>query len=100
MGAGAALPAYVRGTGVDGVSCDAAVPLDFISLELAGRVVVQGNLAPLLLVAGGAEMERQAEKILSALAGKPFIFNLGHGILPQTPPKNVARLVRLVREGK
>jgi uroporphyrinogen decarboxylase len=63
-------------------------------------VVVQGNLDPLLLVAGGLEMERQAEKILAALADKPFIFNLGHGVLPHTPPQNVARLVKLIREGK
>jgi uroporphyrinogen decarboxylase len=100
MGAGASLPGYVARTEVDGVSCDAAVPLDFIETELAGKVVVQGNLDPLLLVAGGLEMEHQAEEILAALANKPFIFNLGHGILPQTSPANVARLVKLVRGGK
>ena len=100
LGAGANLPAYVAETGVDGVSCDTTVPLDFIARELSGKVVVQGNLDPLLLVAGGLEMERQAVKILAALANDPFIFNLGHGILPQTPPQNVARLVTLVREGK
>jgi uroporphyrinogen decarboxylase len=100
LGAGASIPAYVAQSGVDGVSCDATVPLDFISRELSGRVVVQGNLDPPLLVAGGPEMERQAEKILAALASKPFIFNLGHGVLPQTPPQNVMRLVKLIREGK
>ncbi len=100
MGAGAGIPAYVAQCGVDGVSCDATVPLDFISRELSGRVVVQGNLDPLLLLAGGLEMARQAEKILAALSSKPFIFNLGHGVLPQTPPENVARLVKLIREGK
>lgn len=100
LGAGAQLPAYVAGTGVDGVSCDAEVPLDFLSRELSGRVVVQGNLDPLLLAEGGMEMERQTEKILSALADSPFIFNLGHGILPRTPPQNVTRLVRLVRGEK
>jgi uroporphyrinogen decarboxylase len=100
LGAGGSIPGYVAQSGVDGVSCDTKVPLDFISRELSGRVVVQGNLDPLLLVAGGPEMERQAEKILTALAGKPFIFNLGHGVLPQTPPQNVERLVQLIREGK
>jgi uroporphyrinogen decarboxylase len=98
--AGEHLAAYVAGTGVDGVGCDAAVRLDVMAHELAKRAVVQGNLDPALLVAGGLEMERQVEKILSALASKRFIFNLGHGILPQTPPRNVMRLVRLVREGK
>jgi uroporphyrinogen decarboxylase len=100
LGAGENIPAYVAQSGVDGVSCDTAVPLDFISRELSGKVVVQGNLDPLLLVAGGVEMERQAVKILAALASKPFIFNLGHGVLPQTPPHHVARLVKLIREGK
>ena len=100
LGAGASLAAYAAETGVEGVSCDATVPLDFIARELSGNVVVQGNLDPLLLVAGGLEMQRQAERILAALANDPFIFNLGHGILPQTPPQNVAQLVKLIREGK
>jgi uroporphyrinogen decarboxylase len=100
LGAGAGIPAYVAQCGVDGVSCDATVPLDFISRELSGRVVVQGNLDPQLLLAGGLEMERQAEKILAALSSKPFIFNLGHGVLPQTPPEHVARLVELIRKGR
>jgi uroporphyrinogen decarboxylase len=52
----------------------------------------------LLLVAGGDAMERRVAEILTALSGKPFIFNLGHGIVPQTPPENVARLVELVRK--
>jgi uroporphyrinogen decarboxylase len=100
MGAGASLPDYVARTKVDGVSCDATVSLDFIRGELSGKVVVQGNLDPLLLVAGGLEMQHQTKKILAALANRPFIFNLGHGILPQTSPANVARLVKLVRGGK
>ena len=60
-------------------------------------IVVQGNLDPLLLVAGGEALERRAEQILEMMSGKPFIFNLGHGIVPQTPPENVARLVEIVR---
>ena len=60
-------------------------------------VAVQGNLDPLLLVAGGEAMERRVREILEAMRGLPFIFNLGHGIVPQTPPENVARLVELVR---
>jgi uroporphyrinogen decarboxylase len=100
LGAGAAIPAYVANCGVDGVSCDATVPLDFISRELSGRVVVQGNLDPQLLLAGGPDMERQTARILAALSSKPFIFNLGHGVLPQTPPAHVARLVKIIREGQ
>ncbi len=99
MGTGRGLSRYVEETGVDGVSCDTATPLDLMQ-ELAGRVVVQGNLDPRLLAAGGQKMTRQALKILKALEGRPFIFNLGHGVLPQTPPAHVARLVKLVRERK
>jgi len=99
-GVGAQVTAYAAQTGVDGVGCDATMPLEFIARELSGKTVVQGNLDPALLAAGGVEMERQVAKILAALADRPFIFNLGHGILPQTPPENVAQLVKLVREGK
>lgn len=91
---------YVRETGVDAVSCDTSLPVSFIRDELQPRVTVQGNLDPLALVAGGAVMEEAVEGILEALSGGPFIFNLGHGIVPQTPPENVARLVELVRGGK
>jgi uroporphyrinogen decarboxylase len=100
MGTGRKLGRYVTATGVDGISCDTATPLAFMVGELAGRVVVQGNLDPLLLASGGQMMERQALKILEALDDRPFIFNLGHGVLPQTPPEHVARLVKLVRERK
>jgi uroporphyrinogen decarboxylase len=85
---------------VDGVSCDAATSVDVMARELAAKVVVQGNLDPLLLVSGGPEMELQAARILASLRGRRFIFNLGHGVLPQTPPEHVMRLVKLVRESK
>jgi uroporphyrinogen decarboxylase len=68
-----------------------------VELARSTRAVVQGNLDPLALVAGGERMERQVRDLLSSLAGVPFIFNLGHGIVPETPPENVARLVELVR---
>jgi uroporphyrinogen decarboxylase len=63
------------------------------------NVVVQGNLDPLALVAGGPEMELQINTLLGALRGVPHVFNLGHGIVPETPPQHVARLVELVRSG-
>jgi uroporphyrinogen decarboxylase len=72
-------------------------PEDMADLARAQGVVVQGNLDPLLLVAGGPEMERQVGTILDGLKGVPHVFNLGHGIVPETPPENVARLVELVR---
>ena len=72
-------------------------PLDFIARKLQPHVTVQGNLDPLLLVQGGDALERRVDEIKGALGAGPFIFNLGHGIVPQTPPEHVARLVELVR---
>jgi uroporphyrinogen decarboxylase len=60
---------------------------------------VQGNLDPMLLLAGGAELDRRVAAILEALSAGPFIFNLGHGILPDTPIDHVTRLVSLVKAG-
>jgi uroporphyrinogen decarboxylase len=98
-GAGMSAFDFVRQTGVDGVSCDTSMPLSFIKAQLSGKTVVQGNLDPLLLVAGGPALERRVKETLEALAMNPFIFNLGHGIVPETPPAHVAELVRLVRKG-
>ncbi len=66
--------------------------------QLAPNVVVQGGLDPAALVAGGQALETKTRQLLSAARGRPYIFNLGHGIVPQTPPGNVARLVEIVRE--
>jgi uroporphyrinogen decarboxylase len=99
-GAGVQALAYVAGTGVEAIGCDTAMPLAFMAGELADRAVLQGNLDPLLLVAGGEAMEHRVAQILAALRGKRFIFNLGHGIVPQTPPEHVADLVGLVRGAK
>jgi uroporphyrinogen decarboxylase len=97
-GAGANAERYVRETGVEGLGCDTATPLRTMrGLADATGVAVQGNLDPLLLAAGGAHLETRVREIVAALAGAPFIFNLGHGIVPHTPPEHVARLVDLVR---
>jgi uroporphyrinogen decarboxylase len=99
-GIGGSVGRYAAETGVDGVGCDTATPLEVMSRGVADNVVVQGNLDPLLLAAGGQGMKRQVLKIVKALEHRPFIFNLGHGVLPRTPPEHVARLVKLVRERK
>lgn len=97
-GAGAAIVWYVAETGVDGVSFDTASP-PFLMSETFEEddVVVQGNLDPLLLVAGGTRLDERVDEILDLMQGKRFIFNLGHGIVPQTPPEHVAQLVERVR---
>ena len=89
---------FVKETGVDAVSCDTAMPLSVMA-ELQARTgkAVQGNLDPLLLVAGGEALDRRIDETLAALGERPFIFNLGHGIVPQTPPQHVAQLVERVR---
>ena len=96
-GAGLLAEAFAIETGVDAIGCDTAMPLDFMRETLGRRAAVQGNLDPLLLVAGGALLESRIRHMLAALEGVPHIFNLGHGILPSTPIEHVARLVEIVR---
>jgi uroporphyrinogen decarboxylase len=95
-GAGMLYADYARETGVDAVGLDTSVPMA-LGEALQERVAVQGNLDPRLLVVGGMAMRREAEAILRALGGGPFVFNLGHGILPETPPEHVAALLAIVR---
>lgn len=97
-GAGAAVVWYAAETGVEGVGFDTATPPFLMSETFDGDdVVVQGNLDPLLLVAGGSRLDARVDEILDLMRGKRFIFNLGHGIVPQTPPEHVAQLVERVR---
>jgi uroporphyrinogen decarboxylase len=88
---------YARATGVDAISLDTAAPLDWAVEMLASRVVLQGNLDPVALVAGGRALVEGVDRILTAMQDIPFIFNLGHGILPETPVEHVEELIRLVR---
>jgi uroporphyrinogen decarboxylase len=96
-GAGGKLPAYARETGVDAIGLDETVDPAWADSALPAGMPVQGNLDPLALIAGGEALERGVERILSSLAGRPHIFNLGHGILPDTPIEHVETLLRLVR---
>jgi uroporphyrinogen decarboxylase len=97
-GAQGLLAKYVSATGVDGVSCDTACPLATMQAIAKTGTLVQGNLDPLLLATGGEALDRRTDEIIEAMAGLPFVFNLGHGIVPDTPPENVARLVTQVRK--
>lgn len=99
-GAGPLYTDFAQETGVDALACDTALPLGYIRDVLQPKVTVQGNLDPLALVAGGAALEDAVARIVEALSAGPFVFNLGHGILPQTPPEHVARLVELLRESR
>ncbi|MDO8290777.1 MAG: uroporphyrinogen decarboxylase [Parvibaculum sp.] len=96
-GAGPLVLDYIKETGIQGVSLDTGMSLTWAADEVQKLACVQGNLDPLLLVAGGGEMRNAINNILKTLEKRPFIFNLGHGIVPQTPPEHVAELVKLVR---
>jgi uroporphyrinogen decarboxylase len=95
-GIGALYPAYVRETGVDAVSLDSTVPVGWAAEAVQSLCPVQGNLDPYMLVAGGAVLRHEAERILSVLGQGPFVFNLGHGVVPETPPEHVAELARII----
>ena len=86
-------------TGVDCIAVDTGSDIAAVAAMLPAHVAVQGNLDPLALVAGGSAMASETSAILNAMRGRPFIFNLGHGIVPQTPPEHVAALLELVRAG-
>jgi len=98
-GAGAMLPEYARITGVTAVGLDtAAVPL-FVNTALPEGMPVQGHLDPLLLIEGGERLDARVQDLVEAYAGRPHIFNLGHGVRPETPIANVERVLKIVREG-
>jgi uroporphyrinogen decarboxylase len=96
-GAAGLLARYAAETKVSMVGLDQTVPLAFPEAVLPPGLGVQGNLDPLRLAAGGAQMARRAEAIMAAFAGRPHVFNLGHGIVPETPVEHVAELVRTVK---
>ncbi|MDH3703445.1 MAG: uroporphyrinogen decarboxylase [Alphaproteobacteria bacterium] len=98
-GAGINYERYVRETGVTAVGLDSAVPLSWARTALQPILPVQGNLDPVLLLHGGAPMETAVREILSVLGGGPMIFNLGHGVIKETPPEHVAALIECVRRG-
>jgi uroporphyrinogen decarboxylase len=86
---------YARATGVDAISLDTAMPMSWAGANL--DCALQGNLDPIALIAGGAALDRAVDEILQATSGKPHIFNLGHGILPETPIAHVEQLLKRIR---
>lgn len=96
-GAATELESYLDAVAVDAIGLDWTVELGFARDRVQTRRPVQGNLDPLALLAGGAALDRSIDAILDALSGGPFIFNLGHGVLPETPIAHVERLVARVR---
>ena len=96
-GAGSQLPRYVAETGVDAVGLDWMIDRDFARERVQSAGPVQGNLDPLVLLAGGVALDRAIDAVMEAFADGPFIFNLGHGILPETPIAHVEQMLKRVR---
>ncbi len=95
-GAGVLYERYVTETGVDAVGLDTALPRGFASIRLAPHVSLQGNLDPVALLTGGAALEQAVGDLRRSFGNEPWVFNLGHGVLPDTPPEHVARLAELL----
>jgi uroporphyrinogen decarboxylase len=98
-GAGARLRDYAAATGADAVAVDWTMPMRIARKLVAAPTALQGNLDPLRLVVGGKALDEGIDAILEAMQGRAHIFNLGHGITPDTPIGNVAQLVERVRRG-
>ncbi len=96
-GAGTMLEFYAQALELNGVGLDWTVDRKFARERVQSRAAVQGNLDPLVLVAGGAALDREVDAIMSAFAGGRFVFNLGHGILPNTPIAHVERMLKRIR---
>ena len=96
-GAGASLAGYVDQVPVDAVSIDWTAEPSFVRERIQNRVAVQGNLDPLALLAGGAALDRAVDGILENFGAGPHIFNLGHGILPETPIAHVEQTLKRIR---
>lgn len=89
---------YAENTGVDALALDGSADLSVVRGMLKTPVTLQGNLDPLILKEGGDAMVKAARSIRDSMRGHPHVFNLGHGVVPQTDPEHVAALVRAVRD--
>ena len=98
-GAGVMIEAYAKETGVTAVGLDTAAVPAYVNSVLPPDMPVQGHLDPLLLIEGGERMDARVRELVAAYAGRPHIFNLGHGVRPETPIANVERVLKILREG-
>jgi uroporphyrinogen decarboxylase len=97
-GAGTMLESYAQALPLNAIGLDWMIDRTFAREKVQSRVAVQGNLDPLVLAAGGDALDRAVDAVLDAFSGGPFIFNLGHGIIPETPVEHVARMIARVRQ--
>jgi uroporphyrinogen decarboxylase len=96
-GAGLLIPSFAGETGIDAVSLDQAVPMHWAARQVPDGIALQGNLDPACLVVGGAVLDQAIDRILEQSGERALVFNLGHGIVPQTPPEHVGQLAEHLR---
>ncbi|MBL1240425.1 MAG: uroporphyrinogen decarboxylase [OCS116 cluster bacterium] len=96
-GAGEKYPYYAKNVDIDGLAFDTSVDLEWIRDHIDANITLQGNLDPLLLVAGGERLDRRTNHICDVMQGRRFIFNLGHGIIPETPQAHVHQVIKTIR---
>jgi uroporphyrinogen decarboxylase len=96
-GVGPGICSFLENVAVDAISLDWTIDLEFARTQIPPHVAVQGNLDPMVLLAGGAALDRSVDRIITAFSDRPFIFNLGHGVLPQTPIAHVERMLARIR---
>mgnify|MGYP001794242016 FL=1 len=97
-GAATMIGSYAGQVAVNGIGLDTAISPEHALKAVPNSIAVQGHLDPVLLIEGGPAMEHRVREILAAYKGRPHIFNLGHGVRPETPIANVERVVQIVRE--
>jgi uroporphyrinogen decarboxylase len=96
-GAGALTLDFADKTGVSAIGVDTAAPLERFTASLPKGMPVQGNLDPMRLVAGGPDLDRRVREVIDALRNRPHVFNLGHGVVPETPIAHVEQTLRIIR---
>ena len=99
-GAGLNYEKFVIETAVDAVSVDSTMPLKWVKEKIQPKCVVQGNLDNICLLEGGPDLEKNIDEIMNNLSGGRFIFNLGHGVLPETPVSHIEYLIERVRKSR
>ena len=99
-GAGTMTKTYADKTGITAIGLDFTMPLDWARDNLQSALPVQGNLDPMTLLTGGKALKTAALHILDSLSDQPFVFNLGHGVIKETPPEHVEQLVNIIRNYK
>jgi uroporphyrinogen decarboxylase len=95
-GIGEKLPLYLQTTGATALSIDYHVDLSLLLPQIPSHIILQGALDPQVLVVGGKTLEQEISRLKKSLAGHPYIFNLGHGIVPETPHEHVTQLIHIL----